>query len=41
MESKKGKWLPSKEALKHLKITNCELMQRRERSELKFEKRSV
>ena len=41
MESKKGKWLPSKEALKQLKITNCELMQRRERSELKFEKRSV
>lgn len=39
MINKKGKWLSSKEALKHLKITDCELMYRRERGELKFEKR--
>jgi hypothetical protein len=39
MANQKEKWLSSKEALKYLKITDCELMHRRERGELKFEKR--
>ena len=38
-QDKKGKWLSSKEAIKHLKITDCELMHRRERGEFMFEKR--
>lgn len=38
-QDKKRKWLSSKEAMKHLKISGCELMHRRERGELKFEKR--
>lgn len=38
-QDQKGKWLSSKEAMAHLKITGCELMHRRERGELKFEKR--
>ncbi|MCQ8878840.1 hypothetical protein NQT69_12580 [Pseudoalteromonas shioyasakiensis] len=38
-QDQKGKWLSSKEAIKHLKISGCELMHRRERGELKFEKR--
>ena len=38
-QEQQGKWLSSKEAIKHLKITACELMHRRESRELKFEKR--
>ncbi|WP_213610061.1 hypothetical protein [Pseudoalteromonas sp.] len=38
-QNQQRKWLSSKEAIKHLKISGCELMHRRERSELKFEKR--
>ena len=38
-QDQKGKWLSSKEAMKHLKVSGCELMHRRERGELKFEKR--
>ena len=38
-QDQKGKWLSSKGAMAHLKITGCELMHRRERGELKFEKR--
>ena len=38
-QDQKGKWLSSKEAMKKLKISGCELMHRRERGELKFEKR--
>ncbi|WP_286888026.1 hypothetical protein [Pseudoalteromonas sp. ESRF-bin5] len=38
-QDQKRKWLSSKEAMKHLKITDCELMHSRERGELKFEKR--
>lgn len=38
-QEQQGKWLSSKEAMKHLKITACELMHRRESRELKFEKR--
>ena len=40
VQDQKGKWLSSKEAMKHLKISGCELMHRRERGELKFEKRA-
>lgn len=32
-------WLSSKEAKKALKLTDCQLMHKRERGELKFEKR--
>jgi len=32
-------WLTSKQTQKHLKISGCELMHKRERGELKFEKR--
>ncbi len=39
LNSQKGVWLSSKEAMKHLKISACELMHRRERGLLKFEKR--
>ena len=39
-QEQQGKGLSSKEAMKHLKITACELMHRRESRELKFEKRS-
>ncbi|MCO7189510.1 MULTISPECIES: hypothetical protein [unclassified Pseudoalteromonas] len=35
----KGHWLTSKQTQKHLKVSGCELMHRRERGELKFEKR--
>lgn len=38
-QNPKGVWLSSKEAMKHLKISACELMHRRERGLLKFEKR--
>ncbi len=38
-QDQKRKWLSSKEAMKHLKVSCCELMHRRERDELKFEKR--
>lgn len=38
-QDQKGKWLSSKEAMAHLKITGCELMHRRGHGELKFEKR--
>ncbi|MGO2012724.1 hypothetical protein [Pseudoalteromonas sp.] len=38
-QDQKGKWLSSEEAMAYLKITGCELMHRRERGELKFEKR--
>ena len=34
-----GQWLTSKETQKRLKISGCELMHKRERGELKFEKR--
>jgi len=34
-----GEWFSSKETMKLLKISDCELMHRRERGELKFEKR--
>ncbi|MFK3873534.1 hypothetical protein [Pseudoalteromonas rhizosphaerae] len=39
VQDQKDKWLSSKEAMAYLKITSCELMHRRERGELKFEKR--
>ena len=40
MDSKQqSQWLTSKETKKLLKISDCELMHRRERGELKFEKR--
>jgi len=39
LNSQKGVWLSSKEVMKHLKISACELMHRRERGLLKFEKR--
>ena len=32
-------WLTSKQTQKHLKISGCELMHKRERGELKFKKR--
>jgi len=32
-------WLTSKQTQKHLKISGCELMHKRERGELIFEKR--
>ena len=38
-QDKLGKWLSGKQAIDHLKISDCELMHRRERGELKFEKR--
>ncbi|MGB2707377.1 MAG: hypothetical protein WBC41_04435 [Pseudoalteromonas nigrifaciens] len=38
-QDQKGKWLSSKDAMKQLKISSCELMHRRERGEFKFEKR--
>lgn len=38
-QKQKGMWLTSKEAMKHLKVSACELMHRRERGKLKFEKR--
>jgi hypothetical protein len=38
-QDKKGKWLSSKEAMKLLKISGCELMHRRERGDLKYERR--
>ncbi|WP_165385115.1 MULTISPECIES: hypothetical protein [unclassified Pseudoalteromonas] len=38
-QNRKGVWLSSKDAMKHLKISACELMHRREQGSLKFEKR--
>ncbi|WP_171037724.1 hypothetical protein [Pseudoalteromonas ruthenica] len=38
-DRKNEQWFSSKEALKALKINACELMHRRERGELTFEKR--
>ena len=38
-QDQKGKWLSSKDAMKQLKISSCELMHRRERGGFKFEKR--
>jgi hypothetical protein len=38
-QDKLGKWLSCKQAIAYLKISDCELMHRRERGELKFEKR--
>ena len=38
-QKQQGKWFSSKEAMKHLKISACELMHRRVRGDLKFEKR--
>ncbi len=37
--NQKGIWLSSKETMKYLKLSGCELMHRRERGLLKFEKR--
>lgn len=38
-QNRKGVWLSSKDAMKHLKISARELMHRREQGSLKFEKR--
>ncbi|MBH0011429.1 hypothetical protein I6F66_04980 [Pseudoalteromonas sp. NZS100_1] len=38
-QKQQGEWFSSKETIKLLKISDCELMHRRERGELKFEKR--
>ncbi|MEL0641707.1 hypothetical protein V6260_13940 [Pseudoalteromonas aliena] len=38
-QKQQGEWFSSKETMKLLKISDCELMHRRERDELKFEKR--
>ncbi|WP_405597227.1 MULTISPECIES: hypothetical protein [unclassified Pseudoalteromonas] len=38
-QEQEDKWLSSKEAMKHLKISACTLMHRRVRGDLKFEKR--
>ncbi|WP_160290488.1 helix-turn-helix domain-containing protein [Pseudoalteromonas luteoviolacea] len=35
----KGHWLTTKQAQKHLKVSGCELMHKREHGELVFEKR--
>lgn len=38
-ENENSVWMTSKEAKKHLKITNCELMHRRESSRIPFRKK--
>ncbi|MCX2767123.1 hypothetical protein [Pseudoalteromonas sp. B530] len=37
--SEQGHWLTSKQTQKLLKISGCELMHRRERGQLKYQKR--
>ena len=38
-QDQNGKWLSSKGAMKHLKVSGCELMHRRERGELHMTKK--